>query len=308
MAVGLGMMAVLMIFVPLVPLLWALTGVLLLVGIVESLLDVGGNTLIVWVHRREVGPFMNGLHFFFGVGAFLSPLVVARAIVISGEISWAYWTLSLVMLPVVVWLWFLPNPVSQTAARDDRSGTVNYLLVGGIALFMFLYVGAEVSFGGWIYTYAFTLSLADKSFAAYLTAAFWGALTVGRLLSIPLAAHFKPGVILFSHLGGCLASVGLIILAPYSFITLWVGALGLGLSMAPIFPTILSFSGRQMTITGKVTGWFLMVSSVGAMTLPWIIGQLVESIGPHIMMFILLIDLIGAVVILTGLFLYSGRR
>ena len=35
------------------------------------------NPLLVWVHGDEVGPAMNGLHFFFGVGAFLSPIIIA---------------------------------------------------------------------------------------------------------------------------------------------------------------------------------------------------------------------------------------
>lgn len=301
-AAVLGIMAVLMACVPLVSGLWLLTGILLILGIVESFLDMGGNTLLVWVYRREVGPFMNGLHFFFGFGAFLSPIIIARTVVMSGDITWAYWTLSLLMLPVAVWFGFLPNPTPQSVATDSRTEAINYLFVGGIALFLLLYVGVEVSFGGWIFTYTVTLNLADKTLAAYLTSAFWGALTAGRLLSIPLAARFKPATMLFSSLVGCLASVGLIILMPNSLATIWAGTLGLGLAMAPIFPTTLSFSERRITITGRITGWFFVGASLGGMSLPWLIGQLLESIGAHVMMFAILVALIGTVIVLTGVF------
>ena len=72
------LMAVMMVLVPLIPLLWLLVAVLLVLGAAEGALDVGGNTLLVWLYRDKVVPFMNALHFFFGVGAFISPIVVAQ--------------------------------------------------------------------------------------------------------------------------------------------------------------------------------------------------------------------------------------
>jgi FHS family Na+ dependent glucose MFS transporter 1 len=171
-----------------------------------------------------------------------------------------------------------------------------------IGIFFLLYVGAEVGFGGWIFTYVITLDLMNETLAAYVTSAFWGALTIGRLLSIPLAARFRPVVILFNSLAGSLLSMGIMLLWSNSSVAIWVGTFGLGVSMASIFPTMLSFSGRHMTITGQVTGWFFVGASLGGMSLPWLIGQFFESIGPHVMMFAILAVLIGAVIVLTGVF------
>ena len=64
MVVMLLLMAAMLALVPLVPALWMLAAAWLLVGVSGGALDVGGNTLIVWVHGRKVGPFMNALHFF----------------------------------------------------------------------------------------------------------------------------------------------------------------------------------------------------------------------------------------------------
>jgi FHS family Na+ dependent glucose MFS transporter 1 len=307
MAAVLVVMAVAMALVPLIPLLWALTAVLLILGVAEGTLDVGGNTLLVWVHRRQVGPFMNGLHFFFGVGSFLSPIIVAQAVLIGGSVAWAYWTVSLLTLPVVVWLLRLPSPTAQKAAQDRPVGQVNRLLVGPIAAFFFLYVGAEVSFGGWIFTYAVTLDLTGEATAAYLTSAFWAALTVGRLLAIPIAVRLKPRTILLGDLLACLVSVGAILIWPDSKAAAWLGAIGLGLSMASIFPTTLSLAERHMTITGRITGWFFVGASAGGMSVPWIIGQLFESIGPRVMMVTILVDLALAVTIFTILILYGKK-
>jgi FHS family Na+ dependent glucose MFS transporter 1 len=79
-----------------------------------------------------------------------------------------------------------------------------------------------------------------------------------------------------------------------SLFAVWVGTLGIGFSMASIFPTTLSLAERRMTITGKVTGWFFVGASAGGMSLPWLIGQLFESIGPQMTMVVLLIDLLIA--------------
>jgi fucose permease len=172
-------------------------------------------------------------------------------------------------------------------------------------LFFALYVGAEVSFGGWVHTYSVTLGLADETTAAYLTSAFWGALTAGRLLAIPIAARVRPRYVLLSDLIGCLVSVALILVWPQSQRALWVGALGLGLSMASIFPTMMSLAEREMHVTGRVTGWFLVGSSVGSMSVPWLIGQLFEWIGPRVMVLAIGVDLVVAV-LLWGILAVGG--
>jgi FHS family Na+ dependent glucose MFS transporter 1 len=300
-------MALALAFIPTISILWVLTGILLFLGMVEGALDVGGNTLLVWVHRHLVGPYMNGLHFFFGVGAFLSPLIIAQAVLVSGNITWAYWMLALLVAPVALWLLRLPSPTAQTVSKDGPIGQVNHRLVALIVLFFFLYVGAEVAFGGWIYTYAVELEITTEATAAYLTSAFWGALTIGRLLAIPIAARVRPRYILLGDLVGCLVSIGLILIWPGSLAAVWLGTLGVGLSMASIFPTTISLAERRMTVTGQVTGWFFVGASAGGMLLPWLIGQMFESIGPQVVMTALWVDLALALGVLFVLLSFSTR-
>jgi FHS family Na+ dependent glucose MFS transporter 1 len=327
MAAGLLLMAVTLAAAPVIPNRWLLAVLVLLLGGAEGAVDVGGNVLLVWVYGRRVGPYMNALHFFFGVGAFLSPIVVAQAVQWSGDIAPAYWVLALFMLPTALWLLRLPSPTTQARAtgaspadaiggvpspadvpaRPSGPGTPRRVLLVLIVLLFFLYVGAEASFGGWIYTYALALDLSGKAAAAYLTSAFWGALTLGRLLAIPIAARFRPVSILLADLGGCLVSLGILLLWPNSVAT-WLGTVGLGLSMASIFPTLLSLAERRMHINGQVTGWFLAGSGLGGMGLPWFIGQLFESVGPRSTMAVIAVDLLVAVGILAALAFYSTRR
>ena len=307
MAAALVLMAAMLLLSPLLPLLWLLTAFLLVLGMAEGAVDVGGNTLLVWVHRHQVGPFMNGLHFFFGIGAFLSPIIIAQAVLMSGDITWAYWALALLMLPVVAGLLRLPNPAASTTSHDGPAGHVSPLLIVLIAAFFFLHVGAESSFGGWVFTYAVASGLGSETTAAYLTSAFWGALTVGRLLAIPIATRLRPRSILLLDLAGSLISVAIILIWSKSLTAVWLGTFGAGFSIASIFPTTISWAESRMKITGQVTGWFFVGSSLGSMTLPWLIGQLFESVGPQVTMLAILGDLLVAIGVFAVMITYSSR-
>ena len=81
-------MAGMMALVPLARSLWFLAALLLILGLSEGAIDVGGNTLLVWVHRERVGPYMSALHFFFGIGALIAPLIAAQFLLRTNEINW----------------------------------------------------------------------------------------------------------------------------------------------------------------------------------------------------------------------------
>jgi len=307
-ASALALTALTMAAVPAVPRLWLLTGVLLVLGLAEGTVDVGSNTLLVWVHHDRVGPFMNGLHFFFGIGAFLSPIIVAQVILHSGGIAWAYCLLALAVLLGAAWLLRLPSPTNRGEAELGEVRPANYGLVALVAAFLFFYVGAELGFGGWVYTYALAMGLLGPASAAYLTSAFWGSFTVGRLLGIPIAARFGPQAILVADLAGGVASLTLVLACPHSMVALWLGTLGVGLAMASIFPTTISLAERRMAITGRATGWLLAGGGAGSMLLPWLMGQAFEPLGPQAAMLAVLAALCAAGLVLAVLSAWRGPR
>jgi FHS family Na+ dependent glucose MFS transporter 1 len=307
-AVSLLVMGAGMVAAPMLPLLWSLALVLLLIGVAEATLDVGGNTLIVWVHGAKVGPWMNALHFAYGVGAFIAPLVIAYAINTTGGIRWGYWLLAMYTVPTLIWLARLPSPHHESVKRtgDAAPVEVRWRLIGLIMLFMVLYVGAEVSVGGWLYTYAIALNLADATTAAYLTSVYWGALTLGRLAAIPIAARFRPRTILLVDLLGGVASVLLMLVVRDQPWAVWAGAFGAGLFFASVFPTVLVWAERRMTMTGLATSTFLVGASLGAMLLPWLIGQLFDRLGASVTMLAILIDLLLACGLFVALMAFGG--
>jgi len=310
--------------VPLIHSLWPLALLMLLIGFTEGMLDVGGNTLVVWTHKNNVGPFMNALHFFFGIGAFVIPLIVAYFQGV-GNIGWTYWLLAAMVLPIAIIYLFVPSPalVKESDTISDSVGepilnkdstkqssdTQTFLIVL-IALFFFIYVGVEVGFGNWLYTYVIKLNIASEQMAAYLTSGFWGAFTLGRLITIPFSMTFKPQQLLWLCLGATLISIAFLFFQGTVLVGLWIGTILLGLSIAAIFPTLLAFADNHMQVTGRITGFFFTGVSLGAMSLPWLIGQFFENehVGPQVLLRVVLICALALVILMTVISLHIKNR
>lgn len=143
-----------------IPTLGSLTGVVLIfavIGMSIGVVDVGGNTLIVWLFGEEAVPHMKTLHLSWGVGAFVTPLVVAQIAVSTGQAHNVYTFFGAVMLLTAVWLLLVPSPDVPADARPSANPAVMRRHARFIALMgvlFFIHVGAELAFGGWVYSYA----------------------------------------------------------------------------------------------------------------------------------------------------------
>ncbi len=306
----LSLMAAAYFLIPLVPLLWVLTALMLIVGFAEGTLDVGSNTQLVWVRRRTedgrgVEPYMNALHFFFGFGAFIGPLLIGKILGLTDSITAAYWLLGVCALPVAAWILRLPSPSREAENPQDSIRKVPGVVVALIVLFFFLYVGAEVAYAGWISSYVLAFDLADKSQAAYLASLFWGSFMVGRLLGIPIAMRVRAYWVLVVDLTGCLISLLVLLRFPDSLTAVLFCTVGLGLAMASLFPTMINWAEHRMTLTGRTAGWFFTGAGAGGMVLPWVVGQFFESQGAQVMVWIVLVDMLFCVLAFAALVLYN---
>lgn len=295
----LGLLGIFIIFVPLATSLVVLIGIVLVLGFAKGALDVGCNTLLLWVHHEQVGPFMNGLHAFFGLGAAIAPVIVARVLEATGDVHWVFWIFSIAAFPIAFLVWRLPSPQPRAVPAEHKESGLPILPIAIMVLCFVLYVGAEVSYGNWIYAYAVKLGLYTEITANTLNSAFWGFFTAGRLLAVWISTRLRPLTILYLDFAGCVLSMSLIILFRDSATFLWIGSILLGVSFASIFPTFITLSEERMHVTGTITGWFLVGGSLGGMILPVLIGQTFDRFGPTSMIMIvfstILLNLIALV-------------
>ena len=297
---GLAVMGISLALVPFLLSSVGLVSMILAMGLAMGLVDVGCNTLLFRVRDIKIGPVMNGLHFFYGLGSFLAPLILAGSLKFQDDIQWGYWGLGIFSLISLIQLIKLSEPTSpgvEPAASEilpAEGSKHRSILILMIAIFYFAFVGVEIGYGDWLYTYSLQSHLADDQGAVLLTSIYWGAFTAARLVSIPLAARFKSKKILLGDLAGAFMGLGLVLFFPGSRTALWMGTIILGASLASIFPTALTYVETFMPMTGKITSRFFVSGSIGSIFLPWIIGRYVEGVGPQIIIYVLSITLVIA--------------
>jgi MFS transporter, FHS family, Na+ dependent glucose transporter 1 len=296
MALALVLAAALIALVPTIPQIVLLVMVMLLLGSAQAGIDVGGNTLLVWLHREKVPPFMNGLHLFWGVGSIMAPILIAQVILLTGGFAWGYWLIAILLVPAAVLVWRAASPHAEHHEEGAApQKPVNWPLVLLFGLFFMTFVGAEGSYGGWIYSYAIATGIAAPEVAAYMTSVYWGALTLARLAAIPLSMRFRPRTLIIADLTGGVIALSMAVLGSGNPAIIWPATILFGASVATLFPLSMSFAGEVVTVTGQFTSLMFVGASLGGMLIPWLIGQLFESAGPGSAMWIMLLDMLVCV-------------
>ena len=171
--------------------------------------------------------------------------------------------------------------------KESKGFRVQILIL--LFMFYFLYVGMEVTYGGLIMTFSVKYLDWTKAEGTMLTSVFWGAFAVGRGLAIFLAKCVSPVIMLIADLViSCLALGGLVMALDSNHYILWFCTAMLGVGMASIFPTGITWAERYMYITGKATAVFVVGSALGEMALPALTGFLFQSSGPMWLLYIML--------------------
>lgn len=302
------MMAAAMATVPLMPTLSILIAVFLVIGLAEGTINVGGNAMLLWLHEARVGPYLNALHFSFGVGAFLSPLLVAQALIYTSGVSWAYWLIAFAFLPLPAALLLLPSPQRHQKTDVADAPAMSWRPFILLAFVFFLYIGAEASYGGWIASYALAMGLGTEAQSAYLTSGVWGAICLGRFLAIPLAYRVRSQTILLVVLSTAVLALLVLLLAPLSLPILWMGTLIVGLSFASVFPMLVSFAEYRMRLSGKVTGWLFASAGAGGTFWPWLVGQRFEAVGPDSVLRLIFLCILGALLFFMVTLRHTQRK
>jgi len=306
MVLSLALMVVAGLLIPVMSWFIYLLIVLFFFGLGVGTLDVGENLSLVWIFKSRVGPYLNALHFIFGMGAFFTPLIITTVMAwAGGSLTWAIWALVLLFCPGLIGLITLESPVNIPVNEVDAGHQDhNYGLIGMLILIFFLAVGVQIGFGGWIFTYVSDLGIADVNAASLMTSIFWGCLTLGRLAAIPVSKKVTPVAMLLFNFALLVLVLGLFLIWPMTPAMMWVGSAGMGLATSILFPTLLSFAKTRLHMTGRVTGLFFMGSSLGMMVLPLLLGQVYAFWGGYAMMVVFF----AAALIGLGMMIHVGMK
>ncbi len=257
-------------------------------GLGIAALDIELNAYIAILPRSTT--LLNYLHAFYGVGALFGPIIVSTTLVIN--LTWNYvyslWLILGLLFFFAIALAYkkqdaVPDSQSQDEMQEKTSSMtkVSRLPVTWIVtLFLFLYLGTEVSLGTWMYSFLTEQRQQPMLFSAWIVSGYWMGLTLGRIVLAKLASWLTERVAIQICVIGTLLGILLTWLIPIDI----VSAIGLcltGFCLGPIFPTTIAlmphfFSQRLLaTAIGVVTS----LSGLGRVFFPWLSGNLAQAFG-----------------------------
>lgn len=241
------------------------------------------NTLVADLHEdpRRKASALNTLGVFFGVGALLLPFSLGALSSTFGLAGLLYAAAVLCGITGIgaAALRFPPPkqlqgwPVAQMP-RFIRMPAV--LLLAGV---LFLQSGSEFLLGGYIAAFLALDLSAPAALASYALASYWAAIMVARIVLGRLLLRVTARTVVLAS--ALLSAACCLLMAAAGTAAVGVTAAVLtGLSIAGIFPTVLSLAGARFPDhSGTVFGILFTVALSGGMTIPWLAGHLAESIG-----------------------------
>ncbi|KAH9003402.1 MFS general substrate transporter [Lactarius hatsudake] len=228
-----------------------------------------------------------------GVGALTAPLVATQ---FSQLHRWSFYylaslgvaTLNTVLLICVFKLKTQDECLAQIGQLPEEKEGVNgskykemfkLKSLHLLALFILVYVGVEVTIGGWIVTYVIQVRHGGPS-SGYISTGFFGGLTVGRVALLWVNKKIGERTAIYVY---ALLTIGLelvVWLVP-SLIGGAVAVSLVGVLLGPIYPIVMNEAGRilpRWLLTGCI-GWIAGFGQTGSAILPFMTGAIASRTG-----------------------------
>ena len=233
---------------------------------------------------------MSWLHCFWGVGASISPYIMAAALSRTGQWQLGYRAVSLIQIVLTVLL-FLSLPLWRKTAAGEPAGDNAPLLglrgavrtpgVPNILLAFFAYCGAETTAGLWASSYLAGVRGVAPETAAGFASLFYLGITFGRFLNGFVADRLGDRRMI--RIGALVMGAGtLLILLPLpSPLPALAGLLIFGLGCAPVYPSIIHATPLNFGAENPqaIIGVQMASAYVGTTFMPPLFGLLANAIS-----------------------------
>lgn len=252
-----------------------------------------------YVANNYSGSVMNFLHCFYGVGAVISPNIMALALSKARWNEGYRWTAYIQMTILLVCILSLPlwkkNESSAEAEEEAGAGIREALKVPGVILTLiafFAYCSGEATCFLWTSSYFAGVKegLSDGLIASFGSLIF-GGLMLGRLISGVVSNKLGDRPLI--RIGIIVEMIGIVlVMLPIShYLPAAIGFAVIGTGMGPVYPAIqhmapANFGKRN---SAAVIGLQMASAYVGSTFMPMVFGNLQQHIGIGIMPVYLLI-------------------
>ena len=276
---------------------WMLFVIAIPYGLGAGAIDASVNH---YVANHYSGAAMNFLHCFYGVGAVISPYIMALAL---GRARWneGYrWTAFLqtgILLVCIISLplWKKNESDSDDEAIKDSAGIRETLKVSGVILTLiafFAYCAGEATCFLWTPSYfaGTRQGLSDGLIASFGSLIF-GGLMIGRLISGFISNKLGDRLLIRIGIAVELLGIIMVFIPDMHYIFTAIGFVVIGTGMGPVYPSIQHMAPTNFgkRYSAAAIGLQMASAYVGSTFMPMVFGVLQQLVGIAIMPFYLLI-------------------
>jgi FHS family glucose/mannose:H+ symporter-like MFS transporter len=249
----------------------------LILGVGAMCLNLGNTLIPMVLFTGNPAAASNFGNVFFGIGAFITPLLVGVLLSRLGYRATGILIAVILFAPVVFAAFASFPEVQRSGLTFGQAFSSGFALLANAAIIeaalaLFCYVGLEVSMGGWITTYATNQGF-DGRGANMVLSSFWIGLMIARLIASVVVTSDN-GIIAVAVLALMAAMlIGLLMAAKTKAIAAFL-IFATGLCFGPLFPTIVgvTFAKIDPSQYGSAFGIIFAVGLLGGSTLPAAIG------------------------------------
>ncbi|KAG8924709.1 hypothetical protein FRC02_010232 [Tulasnella sp. 418] len=282
-------------------------------GFALALQDAQANAFIASI-PRNASINMGILHAVYGLGAFSAPLVATQ---FAQRPKWSFHFLvslgiSIINTVVLVAVFklkrqehFLPDETASSSnteiiSENKYKKIMSQKLVHYLAAFILVYVGTEVTIGGWIVTYLIEVRGGGLS-SGYVSSGFFGGLTLGRVALLWVNKKVGEKRVVYLYTVGAIGLELVVWLVP-NLIGNAVAVSIVGVLLGPLYPICLNVAAEllpQSILSGSI-GWIAGFGQAGSAIFPFITGAMASKHGVKVLQ-PLIVAMLGLQIVLWAL-------
>jgi len=282
---------------------------LFLLGVGGGIVVTGANALVSGVSEAHRATALNLVNLFFGLGGLATPFISANLFK-KNWVRLCYTVASLTVAALVIQVMTAMPAPSGTGGfvLADAGSVLGRPLLFLLGFFLFLYVSCEVGVWNWLPRHLIARGIPEVRALNILSLGFALGLLIGRIGVSPILIHV-PAIEVTLAASIAMAVTTFLMLRTDKPAVAAALVFVAGLSMAPVFPTVLAITGTVFPhMTGTAIGFVITCGWAGLAVSSRLIGAIAGGDPLRLKKALLLIPAFAVLMVILNLGIWSAMK